>query len=151
MPQIKGSGQEVHLCSISHVWESMEHPDPYKFQLQKMIEPLETLHGEVWIFLDFISLYQYKRTGDHQEESFRRALEVMHVFYANDHVHVELLKELTPAREKASQNEEQIEIYDETTSRILALLQVIDANILYRTRICFLLPLPNDCCCSPAA
>ncbi|CAE7806478.1 unnamed protein product, partial [Symbiodinium sp. CCMP2456] len=28
----------VHLVSISHMWESMQHPDPWRFQLNAIVE-----------------------------------------------------------------------------------------------------------------
>ncbi|CAK9023504.1 unnamed protein product, partial [Durusdinium trenchii] len=51
----------VVIESISHAWESMEHPDPHGFQLDQIIQrcPTITSTRSVWLFYDFMSLYQY--------------------------------------------------------------------------------------------
>ncbi|CAE7880279.1 unnamed protein product, partial [Symbiodinium necroappetens] len=58
----------VHLVSISHMWESMQHPDPWRFQLNAIVEEFRPrlLDSVVWIFYDFLSLHQYARSEDQE-------------------------------------------------------------------------------------
>ena len=95
-----GNKTEIHICAISHAWESMEHPDPYNFQLEQIVERFQHLNGSVWIFFDFVSLYQYPRLNVYQEESFHKAMDGMHILYSHDWMHVEILDELTPTARK---------------------------------------------------
>lgn len=98
-----GNKTEIHICAISHAWESMEHPDPYNFQLEQIVERFQHLNGSVWIFFDFVSLYQYPRDSN-QVESFRKAMDGMHILYSHDWMHVEILDELTPTARKNDMN-----------------------------------------------
>ncbi|CAE7803819.1 unnamed protein product [Symbiodinium sp. CCMP2592] len=88
---------KVHLVSISHMWESMEHPDPWRFQLDAIVEEFRPrlLDSVVWIFYDFVSLHQYSRSED-QERLFRRALRDIFVLYSHDAVDVHRIEMLTP-------------------------------------------------------
>ena len=94
----------VKFESISHCWESMEHPDPHGFQLNSIIEmcPPETPEQQVWIFFDFVSLYQFGARTEFEETCFRRALEHMHVMYAHEGVQVRIVDNLTPDDQKKS-------------------------------------------------
>ncbi|CAK9080178.1 unnamed protein product [Durusdinium trenchii] len=88
----------VLIESISHPWESMEHPDPHGFQLQQIVQmcpPLTSTHS-IWVFYDFISLYQYGGRTRPQEKCFREALEHMHTLYAHEATKVRIVDELTP-------------------------------------------------------
>ncbi|CAK8998552.1 unnamed protein product [Durusdinium trenchii] len=96
---------EVHLCSISHAWEAMEHPDAWRYQLQEAVLRLSHLDGLVWIFYDFTSLPQYPRTTAQQHACFHRALGNMHLLYAHDLVNVLVMDQLT--KEADSQRLEQ--------------------------------------------
>ncbi|CAK9095318.1 Uncharacterized protein SCF082_LOCUS44780, partial [Durusdinium trenchii] len=88
----------VVIESISHAWESMEHPDPHGFQLDQIIQmcPPVTSTRSVWLFYDFMSLYQYGGRTPPQEGYFRQALEQMHTLYAHEAIKVRILDELTP-------------------------------------------------------
>ncbi|CAK9059315.1 unnamed protein product, partial [Durusdinium trenchii] len=88
----------VLIMSISHVWESMEHPDPHGFQLHEIIQkcPPVTSTCSVWIFYDFSSLYQYGGRTEPQERYFREALAHMHTLYAHEAIKVHIVEELTP-------------------------------------------------------
>eukprot|EP00438_Fugacium_kawagutii_P021516 Skav212742 [mRNA] locus=scaffold1199:147398:148903:+ [translate_table: standard] len=88
----------VHFRSLSHMWESREHPDPWRYQLQVVAKCCEPLlkKGAVWIFIDFISLYQYKRNGD-QGKIFKKAMNLMHILYSHEIVEVDIIDELTPS------------------------------------------------------
>ena len=88
----------VVIESISHAWESMEHPDPHGFQLDQIIQrcPTITSTRSVWLFYDFMSLYQYGGRTPPQEGYFRQALEQMHTLYAHEAIKVRIVDELTP-------------------------------------------------------
>ncbi|CAE7699705.1 unnamed protein product, partial [Symbiodinium sp. CCMP2456] len=88
---------KVHFVSISHMWESMQHPDPWRFQLDAIVEEFRPrlLDSVVWIFYDFVSLHQYTRNED-QERLFRRALRDIFVMYSHDAVEVHRIETLTP-------------------------------------------------------
>ena len=89
--------RRIRIVSVSHVWESREHPDPWGYQLNELIEKLKGYESEeTWVFIDYISLYQYKRTAT-QHESFQHAMRHMHLLYAHDAVQeVVRLENLTP-------------------------------------------------------
>ncbi|CAE7258883.1 unnamed protein product [Symbiodinium sp. CCMP2592] len=88
---------QVHLVSISHMWESMQHPDPWRFQLDAIVEDFRPrlLDSVVWIFYDFVSLHQYTR-NEEQEMLFRRALRDIFVMYSHDAMEVHRIQTLTP-------------------------------------------------------
>ncbi|CAE7258852.1 unnamed protein product [Symbiodinium sp. CCMP2592] len=88
---------QVHLVSISHMWESMQHPDPWRFQLDAIVEEFRPrlLDSVVWIFYDFVSLHQYTR-NEEQEMLFRRALRDIFVMYSHDAMEVHRIETLTP-------------------------------------------------------
>ncbi|CAE7494895.1 NLRP5 [Symbiodinium sp. CCMP2592] len=107
------------VVTISHSWESMEHPDPCGFQLKQIVRRIDldmalqpifrTFHidfsrTDVFFFIDFVCLYQYKREDQGQDESFRRAMTAMHLFYANANsgeqfrLQVWRIERLTPRR-----------------------------------------------------
>ena len=87
----------VRFVSISHVWESMQHPDPWRFQLQSVVDEYRCrlVDSVVWIFFDFLSLYQYERDAD-EERVFRLALQGMHLLYSHEAVEVQRIEALTP-------------------------------------------------------
>ena len=99
--------------SVSHVWEAREHPDPYGFQLQKLATSGK-LRGQDCLFVDYVSLFQFKRLDETQEESFRRAMKNMHVLYAHEHTHTLRIESLTPEGriKDAWCHGELVEVYD---------------------------------------
>lgn len=105
---------EVHFCSVSHSWEAMEHPDPWRDQLRETINRLDHLRGHVWIFYDYASLYQFPRKTNKQMQSFNRALSHMHLLYAHDWVNVEIISKLTDqaVKEKMERDNSYIEVYN---------------------------------------
>eukprot|EP00439_Symbiodinium_sp_Y106_P055625 s1688_g7.t1 len=86
----------VRFVSISHVWESMQHPDPWRFQLQSVVDKyrLRLADSVVWIFFDFLSLYQYDRDED-QDRVFKLGLHWMHLLYSHEAVEVHRIEALT--------------------------------------------------------
>merc|ERR1719378_474021 len=59
----------VRFRSISHMWEAMEHPDPWGFQVRSIVERYRELPKDsvTWVFVNFMSLYQYKRSAEEDE------------------------------------------------------------------------------------
>ena len=88
----------------------MQHPDPWRYQLGVVAELYQNLQDVVWVFVDFISLYQYKRNGS-QDSSFRKALDRMHMLYSHEMVQVDILEDLTPEKMKVDGT---IFVYDPT-------------------------------------
>ncbi|CAE7279343.1 unnamed protein product [Symbiodinium natans] len=77
----------------------MQHPDPWRSQLDNIVDAYrpKQLDSLVWIFLDYVSLHQYRRDPD-QESLFRRTLRDMHILYAHEAIEVHRIEELTPQR-----------------------------------------------------
>ena len=84
--------RRVSVCfqSISHTWESMEHPDPFGYQLDKLARMCcpENPDQVVWVFYDFVSLFQYGGRSEYEEKAFREALQHMHTLYAHEKVNI---------------------------------------------------------------
>ena len=92
--------RDAIICSISHSWESREHPDPCCFQLEKLVSCVAlydaAFFSEIWIFYDYMSLFQFERQTPEETESFRRSMANMHVMYAHEHCLTLRLEGLTP-------------------------------------------------------
>ena len=114
-----GTRQAV-ICSISHAWETREHPDPCRYQLEQIVSHAAlyeaAFDAEVWVFYDFVSLFQFRRAPDSEEErSFRQAMNNMHVLYAHECTLTFRIESLTPddVWEATKKNEqEQVPVYD---------------------------------------
>ena len=93
----------VNFCSVSHMWESMQHPDPWGFQLAQIAEKYSKHigNGLTWVFLDYVSLFQFRRTPE-EDRWFYKALEGMHILYAHEAVEVTILVDLTPEHLKSA-------------------------------------------------
>ncbi|CAK8989437.1 unnamed protein product [Durusdinium trenchii] len=93
--------RDALVCSVSHAWESREHPDPCNFQLQNLVDSVALWDAafvdDVWLFYDYVSLYQFQRDTAEQEASFRRAMSNMHMMYAHQSTLTFRLECLTPA------------------------------------------------------
>ena len=92
--------QEAIICSISHAWETREHPDPCRHQLQHIVNHTglygAAFKADIWIFYDYSSLFQYERTNSHEERSFRKAMNNMHLMYAHECTLTFRIETLTP-------------------------------------------------------
>ncbi|CAL1171371.1 unnamed protein product [Cladocopium goreaui] len=92
--------QEAIICSISHAWETREHPDPCRHQLQQIVNHTglygAAFEADIWIFYDYSSLFQYERTNSHEERSFRKAMNNMHLMYAHECTLTFRIETLTP-------------------------------------------------------
>uniref|UniRef100_A0A0G4FBD4 Uncharacterized protein n=1 Tax=Chromera velia CCMP2878 TaxID=1169474 RepID=A0A0G4FBD4_9ALVE len=89
-PQIGG----FTVVCLSFSWLSQTHPDPEMFHLRLLVEALNLqwwAEGEnaerVFVFWDFMSLYQWPRDGE-QYSSFQQALQQMDLLYSSPHTRV---------------------------------------------------------------
>ena len=69
--------------------------------------------AEIWVFFDYVSLFQYSRETEAQQKSFRSAMANMHVMYAHEMSVTLRIESLTPAerRAKAIDGHEMITIF----------------------------------------
>ncbi|CAK9048949.1 unnamed protein product [Durusdinium trenchii] len=92
--------REALICSVSHAWEAREHPDPCRFQLENLVSCVglydAAYFDDLWIFYDYVSLFQFQRHSAEQEASFRRAMGNMHMLYAHQSTMTFRLERLTP-------------------------------------------------------
>ena len=82
-----GDGRrDAMIVSVSHAWETREHPDPCRFQLQNLVQCLKlydaAYFSDLWIFFDYTSLFQWRRDANH-ELSYQRAMRNVQVLYAH--------------------------------------------------------------------
>ena len=74
------------IVSVSHAWETREHPDPCRFQLQNLVDCVSlydaAYSSDLWLFYDYTSLYQWRRTAE-EELSYQRAMRNVQVLYAH--------------------------------------------------------------------
>ena len=79
---------EALFCSISHCWESREHPDPCGHQLELLAKGTswyaKAYDAPVWLFIDYTSLFQFKRNSN-EEVYFRSGMGHMHLLYCHEH------------------------------------------------------------------
>ena len=80
--------------------------------------------AEIWIFFDFVSLFQYLRESEGQEASFRLAMGNMHVLYAHEMSLTFRIESLTPAErwEKAHHEDEIITVFHAESSVVKSVL-----------------------------
>ena len=57
--------RDAIICSISHAWETREHPDPCRYQLEHIVQRVvlyeAAFKADVWVFYDYASLFQFER------------------------------------------------------------------------------------------
>ena len=107
----------THVISLSHCWESREHCDPYGYQVSKLAKALK---GEEWIFIDYVSLYQFQRLSQQQNRSFRRAMQHMHVLYCHDSTSTVRIESLTPEADiaEAERKQDSVMVYHHPTGLV---------------------------------
>ncbi|CAJ1377613.1 unnamed protein product, partial [Effrenium voratum] len=114
----EGIEEAGRIVSVSHAWESREHPDPYNYQLQLLARHLKDTD---WVFYDFLSLYQYFRNEEDQEISFRRGMQNMHLLYAHESSTTARIQELTPEDEKSRKSDpDTIPVFSARLGRVVA-------------------------------
>eukprot|EP00434_Breviolum_minutum_P023349 symbB.v1.2.020598.t1/scaffold1742.1/size103667/6 len=88
------------ICSVSHGWETREHPDPCGYQLEQVVNAVSlyeaAYEAEIWIFYDYTSLYQYERHEEEQVDSFDLSMYNMHLLYAHERTYTFRIDSLTP-------------------------------------------------------
>ena len=107
----------TQVVSLSHCWEAREHCDPYGYQVSKLAKALT---GKEWVFIDYVSLYQFQRLSQQQNLSFRRAMQHMHVLYCHDKTSTLRIESLTPEADiaKAERNQDSVILYDHPTGLV---------------------------------
>ena len=133
-------GRDAILCSVSHSWESQQHPDPCCFQLEKLVSCVAlydaAYFSEIWIFYDYISLFQFERQTPEEEESFRRSMANMHVMYAHEHCLTFRLECLTPDDFWLNNSEQKVPVYHVPSKSIqtIPLRELLHNPIPYKMR-----------------
>ncbi|CAJ1344071.1 unnamed protein product, partial [Effrenium voratum] len=96
---VGGLQKAGRIVSVSHVWETREHPDPHCYQLGLLARHLQDTD---WVFYDYMSLFQYFRNDVDQERSFRLGMDNMHLLYSHEGTTTARLEELTPEKSRKS-------------------------------------------------
>ncbi|CAE7635897.1 Nlrc3 [Symbiodinium sp. CCMP2592] len=87
---------KIRIIALSHVWESMEHPDPTGNQLSILMSA-KLWHDEwSWYFIDYMSLNQYPRKEGLEETTFQNSLRSMHVLYSHDFTFTYIVPDVSP-------------------------------------------------------
>ena len=98
------------ICSVSHAWETREHPDPCNYQLENLVNCVSLWDAayvdDIWVFYDYLSLFQFQRYTAEQAASFRRAMSNMHVMYAHQSTLTFRLERLTPVETWTARKED---------------------------------------------
>ena len=119
----------TQLVSLSHCWEAREHCDPYGYQLSKLAKALKV---EEWVFIDYVSLYQFQRLSQQQNLSFGRAMQHMHVLYCHDKTSTLRIESLTPEADiaEAERKQDSVILYHHPTG----LVKPVPVSELVRNR-----------------
>ena len=119
--------RDAIICSISHAWETREHPDPCRYQLEHIVNCVvlyeAAFKADVWVFYDYASLFQFERLCPKQQSSFGAAMQNMHVMYAHEHTLTLRIESLTPddVWNRMMANEtELVPVYDKDEKNVVA-------------------------------
>ena len=89
--------KDAMICSVSHAWETREHPDPCVFQLENLTNCVSlydaAYSSAIWVFFDYVSLFQWQRS-DEEEFSYQLAMRNLYAHRWSLSLRLELL---TPA------------------------------------------------------
>lgn len=117
----------ARFISISHAWETREHPDPCRYQLQQIVEWAvlyeAAFRADVWIFYDYVSLFQYERDPKSEQRSFDEAMANMHILYAHEFSLTFRIETLTPDEvwEAMKENEQElVTVWDDESKSLKA-------------------------------
>ena len=115
------------ICSISHAWETREHPDPCRYQLEQIVQRVvlyeAAFKADVWVFYDYASLFQFERFSPEEKSSFGAAMQNMHMMYAHEHTLTLRIESLTPddVWNRMMANEtELVRVYDKDEKNVVA-------------------------------
>ena len=80
--------------------------------------------AEIWVFFDYVSLFQYLRESEAQQASFGLAMSNMHVMYSHEMSLTLRVETLTPAErwEKALDEDEMITVFDAASNFVKLVL-----------------------------
>ena len=83
--------------------------------------------AEIWVFFDYVSLFQYCRETEAQQASFGLAMKNMHVMYSHEMSITFRIESLTPAERwaKALDEDEMITVFD-AASKVVKLVLIKD-------------------------
>jgi hypothetical protein len=119
--------RDAIICSISHAWETREHPDPCRYQLEHIVQRVvlyeAAFKADVWVFYDYASLFQFERLCPKQESSFGAAMQNMHVMYAHEHTLTLRIESLTPEdvwNRMMANETELVPVYDKDDKHVVA-------------------------------
>eukprot|EP00439_Symbiodinium_sp_Y106_P059479 s1829_g8.t1 len=134
--------RDAMLISVSHAWETREHPDPCGDQLKRLVSCLSiydaAYSSKIWVFYDFVSLFQYQQTTK-QKQSFDRSMDHMHMLYAHECNWTLRLEALTPddVWNAALQNSKHlVMVYDDESKTVRGhpLKELVHNRVPYRDR-----------------
>ena len=76
--------------------------------------------ADIWLFFDYVSLFQFKRENEAEEQSFRRSMGNMHAMYAHESTMTFRLESLTPEQrwQKAIKDGMQVTIFHKTSGLV---------------------------------
>ena len=118
MVDARPRSREAIIVSVSHAWEAREHPDPCGYQLEWVAQHaslfVAAFAADIWLFFDYVSLFQFKREEEAEEQSFRRSMGNMHAMYAHESTMTFRLESLTPEHrwQKAVKDGSQVTIFN---------------------------------------
>ena len=116
--------KEAIIVSVSHAWEAREHPDPCGYQLEWVAQHaslfVAAFAADIWLFFDYVSLFQFKREKEAEEQSFRRSMGNMHAMCAHESTITFRLESLTPEQrwQKAVQDGSKVTIFQYTSGQV---------------------------------
>ena len=118
------SEESALIIAVSHCWETREHPDPCGHQLGLIASSTALYHAAyavpIWLFIDYVSLFQFKRACQDQNDSFRAAMNNMHVFYAHECSYTLRVEGLTPHALWEEHLTSDVDVYHEPSGRVEA-------------------------------
>ncbi|CAE7892489.1 NLRC3, partial [Symbiodinium sp. KB8] len=135
--------KDALICSVSHAWETREHPDPCRFQLRQLVNSVSlydaAYHDDVWVFYDYVSLFQFERQREEEERSFRLAMQNMQVLYAHEYSFTFRIESLTPDAvwQAALQDSSfQVPVFHEASGAVqqLPLKELVENRVPYGDR-----------------
>ena len=109
---------------MSHSWETREHPDPCRFQLEQIVNNVSLFDvayfDDIWLFYDYMSLFQFQRTPE-EDVHFQAAMGNMHTLYAHHFTRTFRIERLTPEpvwRAMLENPAEQVRVYFEEAKAV---------------------------------
>jgi len=114
------------ICSISHAWETREHPDPCGYQLDQVVNAVSlyeaAYEAEIWIFYNYTSLYQFERHEEEQVDSFDLSMYNMHLLYAHERTYTFRIDSLTPEdrwEDMMKSEDKLVKVYDPQSRTVM--------------------------------